>query len=111
MIEGRPFLYQDIGGTAYHVTKDGFQVIKGWYKRERIVAFVDGDKEGHQPAHFLMHSQNVQTILASSPKGALAGGMWTKQESSIMKLVTALWSPRELFIAGSVFGLLLSTLD
>ena len=112
MIEGRPFLYQANDGTVYHINENGVEAIRSnrsWHPEEHIVAFVDGDKEGYQPAHMLTVNERIQIILASSPKGT--GGMWTKQARSVKKLATKLWSPRELFIAGSVFGLLLSTLD
>jgi hypothetical protein len=79
-------------GTVCHVNKDGVEAIVKWNSNEHIMAFVDGDKKGYQPTDYLMNGENgtVQIILASSPKGALAGGMWTKQESSVMKLATAL---------------------
>jgi hypothetical protein len=109
MIEGRPFLYQDRNGTVYNVNKEGAQAIESWNKSEHIVAFVDGDNEGDVPADMLLKNPNVQLMLASSPQGTR--GKWLKDAGDVDILATELWSPRELFIAGSVIGLLISTLD
>ncbi len=109
MAKGRPFLYQAKDGTVFYVNENGVQAIRTWYPDKHIVAFVDGDKEGNDPQHMLTGNKNVQIILGSSPQGT--GGMWVKQAGSVNVLATELWSPRELFIAGSVLGLLLSTLD
>jgi len=109
MIEGRPFLYQARNGTVYHVNEEGIQAIQSWRSDEHIVAFVDGDKKGYEPNDMLLLNGKVQIILASSPKGG--ANDWIKQAGSVDALATELWSPRELFIAGSVLGLLLSALD
>jgi len=108
MIKGRPFLYESSDRTVFHVNENGVQAIRSWYPDKHIVAFVDGDKD-YEPQHMLTVNKSVQIILGSSPQGT--GGMWVKQAGSVEVLATELWSPRELFIAGSVLGLLLSTLD
>ena len=108
MIEGEPFLYQAKDGTVYHVNKNGVQAIRVLRPEEHIVALVDGDREGYEPKDMLAH-EKVKIILAASPKGSDA--RWTKQAGDVNKLAIQLWSPTELFIAGSVLKLLLSTLD
>jgi hypothetical protein len=108
MIEGRPFLYQAIEGTLYHVGEKGVEAVQSW-PEEITVAFVDGD-EKYKPNDFLMRYP-VQLIVASSPKGA--NHKWTKQTghaSSITKLAVKLWSREELLLTGLVLALL-STLN
>jgi len=106
MIEGRPFLYQAQDGTVYYVNEKGVQPIEFWSSNEYIVAFVDGDR--NEPDYMLLR-EGVQIILASAPKGARA--KWIKQTGFARTVATKLWTPRELFIAGFVLGLLLSMLD
>ena len=110
MIEGEQFLYQAKDGTVYHVNKNGVQAIRAWHpeEREHIVALVDGDSEDYEPKDMLTH-ERVKIILAVSPKGSRA--RWVKQASDVRIFAPQLWSPNELFIAGSVLGLFLSTLD
>ncbi len=106
MIEGRSFLYQDLDRTVYHINENGVREIQSWSEDE-IVAFIDGDKKNYEPRTML--NTKVQIILASSPKGA--SEKWTEQIGGIKAIVTELWSPHELFLAGFVLGLLLSTLN
>jgi len=107
MIEGQPFLYQARNGIVYHVNEKGVQVIGSWPSSEDIVAFVDGDKDGHEPADMLLQD-NVRIILASPPKVATA--RWVQQRPDIKIITTELWSCREVFVAGFVLRLLLSML-
>ena len=107
MIEGRSFLYQGLDRTVYHINENGVRAIQSWSSGE-IVAFVDGDRKSYEPPLMLLN-KNVQIILASSPKGA--SEKWTEQAGSVKVYATQLWSPRELFVAGFVLGLLLSTPD
>ena len=109
MIEGRPFLFQAIQGTVYHVTEKGVEVVWSWPSKETIVAFVDAD-EYPKPQRFLFRD-SVQIIMASSPKGTNPG--WTKQAvlgNSITQLVTELWLYKELLLTELVIALL-SSLD
>ena len=108
MIEGCPFLYQASDGTVYHVSENGVEAIQVWLSDEVIVAFVDGDEKNNDPKHMLRRD-TVQIILATSPRGADRG--WMKQVGGVTTFVTELWSPRELFLAGSVLWLLLLTPD
>ena len=122
MIEGRPFLYQAIGGTVYYVDKEGFQVLlsnsnQPWSSIGRIVAFIDGENAYYRPSDIILNDRSVQFIVASSPKGANPTQRWMKQLCGyrvVTRLATSLWSRRELFITGSVLAMLaflLSTLD
>jgi len=106
MIKGCPFLYQARNGTIYHVNENGVKVIRSWWSwppNAEIVAFVDGDEENDAPAH-IFYRDAPQIILASHPRGA--NQRWIRK-SCITVLATNLWSPRELFLAGFVLGLLL----
>ena len=67
MIEGRPFLFQVIDGTIYHIAEKGVEAVQSWSSKERIEAFVDGDKKKISSAvrrcsqlwrHPRMHLQN-----------------------------------------------------
>jgi hypothetical protein len=98
MIEGRSFLFQDLERIVYHINKDGVQMISRWSLGE-IVAFVDADKKNYEP-HSMLLEENVQMILASSPKGA--NGKWITQANDIRAIVTEPWLPHELFLAGFV---------
>jgi len=93
---------------VYSVNENGVGAIRSLPSNEPIVAFVDGDENNYGPKHMLRR-RTVQIILASPPTGANRG--WVKQASNVKVLATKLWSPRELFLAGFVLGLLLSTLD
>ncbi|KAH9952840.1 hypothetical protein BC827DRAFT_1252018 [Russula dissimulans] len=78
MIEGRPFLFQDIEGNVYHVAEKGVEVVKSRPSKESIMAFVDLD-EKKRPDH------------------------WIKQASPTRpptQLVVALWSYEELILTG-----------
>jgi hypothetical protein len=107
MIEGRPFLYQDLDQFVYHINENGVQAIQSWSSDE-IVAFVDGDRESYEPRPMLLDNK-VQIIMTSTPKGASM--KWTEQAGGVEVIVTELWSLHELFVAGFVLGLLLSTLN
>ena len=72
------------------------------------MAFVDGEEDRHTP-NLMLHGGGVQLVLASSPKGARE--KWTWQARYVRVIVTELWSPQELFLAGFVIRLLLSTLN
>ena len=111
MIEGRPFLYQALDGTVYHVNENGVQAIEFWSSHEDIVAFVDADSDenSYRPNLMLLLNVKVQIILATSPRGA--SQKWIKQAGHVKIIATKLWSPRELFLTGFVPGLFLSTLD
>jgi hypothetical protein len=90
LLEGRPFLYQAMAGTVYHVTEKGVEVVKSWPSQKSITAFIDGDKGDYEPKSFLF-DDFVQLVVASSPKGAYK--KWTKQtgyRSSIFKLVVTI---------------------
>jgi hypothetical protein len=112
LIAGRPFLYQTMQGSVYHVTQNGVEAIQSFRSpKTHYVAFVDGDKEDSAPEYFLF-SPLVQIIVASFPKGA--NQRWIKQTGNytkITKLATSLWSPRELFLTALVSTFLLSMLD
>jgi hypothetical protein len=110
MIEGRPFLFQAVRGTVYHVSKKGVEVVQSWSSKETIVAFVDGDMGDYEPDNILIH-RSVQLIVAASPQGAYK--KWTKQTghaSVVTRLVIKPWSREELLLAGFVLALI-STLD
>ena len=100
MIKGRSFLYQDLGGTVYHINENGVRAIQSWPSGE-IVAFVDGDKDEYEPSDMLFQD-SVQIIIATSPKGST--GKWIEQAGGVDAIVTELWSPHELFQAGFVYG-------
>jgi len=109
MIEGRPFLFQAIQGTVYHVAERGVKVVRSWSSEETIVAFVDADKY-HEP-RCILFCDSVQLIVASPPKGI--NPHWTEQAdlgTSITQLVTELWLYKELLLTGLVIALL-SSLD
>jgi hypothetical protein len=108
MIEGQSFLYQDLDEIVYHINKSGVRAIQFWSSGE-IMAFIDGDKKDCVPRPMLLLGKKVQVILASSPKGA--NEKWTEQAGGVKVIVTEPWSPHELFFAGFVLGLLLSTLN
>ena len=106
MLEGRPFLYQAMGGTVYHVAENGVEVVRSWPSQESITAFIDGDKGDFEPKTFLF-DDFVQLVVASTPKGAYQ--KWTKQtghRSLIFKLVVELWSLNEFLLTGLVLALL-----
>jgi hypothetical protein len=110
MIEGRPFLYQAIGGSVYHVAEKGVEAVQSWSSEETIVAFIDGDKGDYEPEDILI-GRSVQLIVASSPKGA--SQKRTKQTghaSFATNLAVKLWSYEELLLTGLVLALP-STLD
>ena len=109
MIEGRPFLYQGLDGKVYRVDEDGVQPIQYWSSDTGIVAFVDGDKKDHEPKPLLFH-HNVQIIMASSPRSINSSWITQSNDGLVTILIAKLWSARELFLAGFVLGLLLSTL-
>ena len=101
-----------MGGTVYHVTHNGVEVIRSpWVPETPIVAFVDGDKGYTEPKDVVCHSL-VQIVMATFPKGAHQP--WLEQlPSTIIDftiLATSLWSPRELFLTGLVLAFLVSTL-
>jgi hypothetical protein len=98
MIEGRSFLYQDFGGTVYHISENGVQVIQTW-PAHKIVAFVDGDRDRFEPNPILF-SAFVQIILATYPQGA--NRKWRDQTAGSRAIVISPWSRQEFFIAGFV---------
>jgi len=110
MIEGRPFLFQSMEDTVYHVAEKGVEVVHWWSSKETIVAFVDGDdKNNHGPKRMLNRFE-VQIIVASSPK--VSSEKWIKQAgdgSHFNRLAINLWSQKELLIAGLVLVLLFNT--
>ena len=108
MIEGHPFIYQALDSTIYRVNEEGVQAIPYWSSNEPTVAFVDGDAKDSQPDPSLWNNK-VQIIIAVSPKGT--NQKWLKQDSHAVIIATKLWSPDELFLAGFVSRLFLSTLD
>ena len=104
MIDGRPFLYQDLAGTVYHVS-NAITIVNSWGSNSPIIAFIDADRTLAEPREFL-RQPSVQVIVATSPRGTTQS--WLKQMGDALiplKLVTALWSPRELFITGFVVTL------
>jgi len=109
MIEGCPFLYQTSNGNVYSVNENGLHAIRSWSSDEDIVAFVDVGRNNYDDPNDILHHRTVQIILATSPRGA--NRRWIKRAGGVTKLITELWSPRELFVAGFVLGFLLSTLD
>jgi hypothetical protein len=109
MIEGRPFLFQDVAGTVYHVAENGVEMVRSWSSNNPIVAFVDGDKANFEPKEML-YRRSVQLVVASSPKGAYL--KWTSQTghaSSVTRIATKLWSEKELLLTGLVLTLLFNT--
>ena len=109
MIEGRPFLYQTMDKTVYHVHEKGVQAIESWSSKKDIVAFFDGDKDNYEPHDMLKARRRVRIVLVSSLKGA--NQPWMKDKGSITAVATKLWSARELFLTGFVLGLLHSALN
>ena len=109
MIEGCPFLYQASDGAVYSVNENGVEVVRSFKlpSNEPIVAFVDGDENNYDPKR-TPRGCTVQIILVSFPGGA--NRCWIKQARNVKILATKLWSPRELFLAWFVLGLLFSTL-
>jgi hypothetical protein len=106
MIEGRPFLYQAIGGTVYHVAEKGVEAVQSWSSKEPIVAFVVGDEGDYQPNNILL-CPSVQLIVASPPEGAYQ--KWIKQTghgSAVTKCAVKLWSHKELLLTGLVLAML-----
>jgi hypothetical protein len=105
MIEGRPFLFQSMEKTVYHVTEGGVKEVPkdgSWDSREPIVALIDGDKGDYEPNEKLLRP-SVQLVVASSPKGA--NQKWIKQTghaSFITTLAIKLWSRKELLLTGLV---------
>ncbi|KAN0103607.1 hypothetical protein V8E52_011816, partial [Russula decolorans] len=97
MIEGRPFLFQAIEGTVYHVAEKGVKVVQSWSSKETIVAFVDFDAGDYRPNWTLIR-HSVQLVVASSPEGA--NHKWTKQLGHITRLAIKLWSSEELLRTG-----------
>ena len=107
MIEGRPFLFQAIGGTVYHVAEKGVEAVQSWSSEETIEAFVDGDKK--EPS-YILRRPSVQLIVASPPSGA--SPEWAKQigpGSFVTQLVVKPWSENELELTGQVLALLSTT--
>jgi hypothetical protein len=84
MIEGRPFLYQAIERTVYHVTKKGVKVVQLWPSQETITALIDGNKKD-EPKCFLFNPF-VQLIVASPLKGAFK--KWIKSGSGLIHFQT-----------------------
>ena len=107
MIGGCPFLYQTSNGDVYSVNKNGLYAIQFWSSDKDIVAFVDVGRNNYDP-NDMLHHPTVQIILATSLRGA--NWHWIKRAGGITKLITELWSPHELFVAGFVLGSLLSML-
>jgi hypothetical protein len=104
MIDHCPFLYQSVDGIVYHVSDTVIEV-NTWASKETIVAFVDADETLVEPKGFI-HQLSVQIIAASSPRGTRQ--LWLKQMGNSptpLKLVTALWSPSELFLTRFVTAL------
>jgi hypothetical protein len=99
MIEGRPFLFQDIEGNVYHVAEKGVEVVKSRPSKESIMAFVDLD-EKKRPDRILFNN-SVQLVVASFPNRLNQD--WIKQASPTRpptQLVVALWSYEELILTG-----------
>jgi hypothetical protein len=111
MIEGRPFLFQSMEDTVYHVAEKGVEVVQSWSSKETIVAFFDGDSEkNHEPKRMLTRLSSVQLIVASSPK--VSSEKWIEQAgngSFVTQLAINLWSQKELLITGLVLVLLFNT--
>jgi hypothetical protein len=107
MIEGRPFLFQSMEDTVYHVAEKGVEVVHWWSLKEKIVAFVDGDDKNNRGPKRILNRFEVQIIVASSPK--VSSEKWIKQAgdgSHFNRLAINLWSQKELLIAGLVLVLL-----
>src|SRR5260221_5537624 len=95
MIEGRSFLYQGLDRTVYHINEDSVRAIQSWSSGE-IVAFVDGDRKSYEPPLMLLN-EDVQIILASSPKGASEN--WTEQAGGVKLYTSQLCALLELFVS------------
>lgn len=110
MIEGRPFLFQPMDGTVYHVAENSVEeAVQSWSSEETIEAFVDGDKK--TPSYILRHP-SVQLIVASPPSSA--SPEWARQigpGSFVTQLVVKPWSREELFRTGYIVLALLSALN
>src|SRR5882672_3527325 len=52
MINGHPFLYQDLDGTVYHVSNPT-TIVNSWGSNKPIVAFIGADKNLAEPQEFL----------------------------------------------------------
>lgn len=85
----------------YHVAENGVEVVKSWQSDEKIVALIDGDRNGFEPEDFLIND-SVQLIVASSPK--VTSEKWTKQ-TDLTELAFKLWSQEELLLTGLVLAL------
>jgi len=99
MIAGTPFLFQTMEGTVYLVN-NFITVVNSWLGGP-IVAFCDADGFSSRPSQFILESYNIQIIAACPPKGA--SQRWMEEMagmSHVMKYVTTLWSPQELFSVG-----------
>lgn len=99
----RPFLYQTTNRDVYHIS-DTVVPIASWTHKATIVAFVDADSTSCTPEPFLINPL-IQLVLVSSPKGAKQ--KWLKQipnGSPVMKYASALWTPSEFFVTGSVIS-------
>lgn len=99
MIAGIPFLFQTMEGIVYLV-QESIAVVNSWLGGH-IVAFCDADGLSSRPSQFILESHDIQIIAMCPPEGASQkwmeemGGM-----SHVMKYVTTLWSPQELFSVG-----------
>ena len=105
MIDGKPFLYQSLGGTVYHVSDIVTTITSLPSGSEEIVAYVDADEKKFEPQMFLRH-ERVKIIAASSPSGTHQP--WLTQMGNTgfpLTFATALWTDRELFVAGFVISL------
>lgn len=100
MIAGIPFLFQTLEGAVYLV-HESITVVNSWLGGH-IVAFCDADGFSSRPSQFILESHNIQIIAACPPKGASQKWMTEEMDgmSHVMKYVTTLWSPQELFSAG-----------
>ena len=67
MIDSRPFLYQDLAGTVYHVS-DAITIVNSWGSNSPIIAFINADKTLAEPQEFL-RQPSVRVIVATSPRG------------------------------------------
>lgn len=87
-----------------YLVDGSIKIVNSWLGGP-IVAYCDADGLSSKPSQFLMENYNIQIIAVCPPNGMSEN--WTETmpgSSHVMKLVTKLWSPRELFTVAMFFN-------
>jgi hypothetical protein len=107
MLAGTRCLFQPIRNEkheniVYLITESSIEVINSW-STERIVAFFDADGPSSRPAQFIIDSRYIKIVGACPPN--IADEQWTTKMGNgavLNRIVTTLWSRKELFLTGWV---------